>query len=156
MAKKIKEKATALVPPPEIERIPPPPKDILDKIGGYLMDGLSLKEACILSDISFGKFQRALEQNEELHNFIEKKAIQFKQKHLKIVQTKTSDKSSQWILEKLRPDEFGSNKKATVPIDVLGKLIEQIQKSDKGLETRNFIENEKGEFEELNPEDVLN
>lgn len=104
-------------------------KDKLEEIGKYILSGMTEKESCILSDTSFSQLQTLKEKNEEVRNYIDKKKIRFKFNHLNEIQANKSEKNSQWILEKLRPEEFGTKAKNSeqTTINVISSIIKQIQ-----------------------------
>ena len=105
-------------------------KDILASIGTYILEGMTEQEACTLSGYFFADLQ---DDKEDIVNgdivslFLEKKHTEFKHNHLKEIQKNKSEKNSQWILEKLRPEEFGPKSKSEVPVNVLSVIIKQIQ-----------------------------
>jgi len=104
-------------------------KDHVQAIGRYIIDGMSDKEACILAEVPYSEFTELLEINEDIREYFEKKRVKFKHNHLQEIQSRKSDKSSQWLLEKLRPDEFGPKTKAnTQPtINIISQFISDIQ-----------------------------
>lgn len=104
------------------------PEEFLKKMGEYLLEGLSEDEACILIGVDPAEFREKKEKNEEVRLFVEKQRIEFKRTHLKEITTKRSDKNSQWLLEKLRPEEFG-NKKQTdgTTVNIIGAIVKAIQ-----------------------------
>jgi|2_EtaG_2_1085320.scaffolds.fasta_scaffold08821_3 hypothetical protein len=103
--------------------------DKLRTIGEYILTGMTEKEACTLSDVSYEILQDIKEINENVRSFIEKKIIKFKYNHLKEIQKKRSEKNSQWILEKLRSEEFGSRlRQQDAPtVNVISQIVQQIQ-----------------------------
>lgn len=98
-------------------------------IGKYVLDGMSEKESCILSEVSHSDLQKLKESNDDVFDYLEQKKVQFKYNHLKEIQTKRSEKNSQWILEKLRPEEFGTKAKGgeAPTINIISQIIKQIQ-----------------------------
>lgn len=107
-------------------------KELLTKIGGYILEGLSEDEACILSDVQKADLTSLKEKNESVREYIEKCKVNFKYLHLKELQTKKSDKTSQWLLERLRPEDFNISQRSKHPttINVIGTIIQQIQQDD--------------------------
>jgi len=101
----------------------------LGQIGKYILEGLTEEEACILSDASFSDLTILKENNEDIRNFISKARVKFKYAHLQEMQTKKSDKTSQWLLERLRPEDFyiGNRSKNPTTVNVIGTIINQIQ-----------------------------
>lgn len=106
-------------------------KDRLAKIGQYILEGLTESEAAIMSDASIEELQSLKEKNEDVRNFIDKSKVQFKYSHIHEIQTKKSDKASQWLLERLRPEDFATGRsKITNNINVIATIIKQIQQDD--------------------------
>ena len=83
-------------------------KETLSDIGGYILNGMSEQESCILSGVLYKDLQVLQEGSDTVRDYIKKKHIQFKHNHLREIQSKKSEKTSQWLLEKLRPEEFGT------------------------------------------------
>jgi len=102
---------------------------ILGKIGQYIIEGLTEEEACILSEASYDNLVALKEKNEEIRNFISQMRVKFKYAHLKEMQTKKSEKTSQWLLERLRPEDFyiGARSKTPQTVNIIGTIIQQIQ-----------------------------
>lgn len=105
-------------------------RDKLAEIANYVLEGLSEDEACVLSGFSPKVFKEIKQSNEGVSMYLEKKKIEFKRKHLKIIGEKKSDKNSMWMLEALRPEEFGAKKKGNTTVNVIGAIIKDIQQSD--------------------------
>jgi hypothetical protein len=104
-------------------------KEKLQEIGNFLLDGMSEREACTLCDISFNDLNELKQNSETVRNYIEKKIIKFKLNHLKEIQKNKSEKNSQWLLEKLRPEEFGSRPRGggETTVNIISQIIKQIQ-----------------------------
>lgn len=103
-------------------------KEDLIKIGEYILDGLSEKDACTLVGIKYKDYLVFKEENEDVQFFIEKKKVTFKHNHLKEIQSRKSEKNSFWILEKLIPDEFGQKQKNQAPtINIINQILKDIQ-----------------------------
>tara|TARA_R110000868_G_scaffold171824_2_gene407613 strand:- start:6542 stop:7087 length:546 start_codon:yes stop_codon:yes gene_type:complete len=102
-------------------------QDLLN-IGQYILQGLTEKESCILSDVNYDLFTQKKDEDEITRNFLEKKKVEFKQLHLKTIQSVKSDKNSMYLLEKLRPEEFGSKPKGEGPtINIISAIMKEIQ-----------------------------
>lgn len=99
-------------------------KEILIDIGKYIQDGLSEKEACILSDVDHTDLLTMKEMSDDVTKFLEKQMVLFKHAHLKEIQSKKSEKNSMWVLEKLMPEQFGA--KAKNPEGTTVNIIKQI------------------------------
>lgn len=101
----------------------------LKAIGEHILNGMTEREACVLEDIKIEDLIKLKNENEKVRNYIEKKFVTFKYKHLKEIQGKKSEKTSQWLLEKLRSDEFGTKSKGGEPqtINIISQMIKQIQ-----------------------------
>jgi len=108
-------------------------KERLESIGAYIVQGMSEREACILSDVSPGELTALKVKNEQVRDYIEKKKIKFKYKHLKAINA--SDKNSQWLLEKLRPEEFGPRSKSQEPptINIINQIMKEIHNDNEPL-----------------------
>lgn len=100
----------------------------LKEIGSYLLKGLTEKEACVMVDVPYSLFLKQKENDEPTRKYLEKKMIEFKVKHLEVIQRTASEKNSMYILEKLRPDEFGNKKNTEGPtINIISNIIRDIQ-----------------------------
>ncbi len=110
-------------------------KDTLTDIGVYILEGMSEREACVLAGVSFSDLQDTKEVSDVARNFIEKKFTEFKHNHLKEIQKNKSEKNSQWLLEKLRPEEFGSKPRGEggVQVNIIGAIIKEIQNDNEGI-----------------------
>lgn len=105
---------------------------ILALIGKYILEGLTESEACLMSDAKLEDLDILKENNEKIRDFIEKQKVKFKYSHLQEMQTKKSDKTSQWLLERLRPEDFSTQKsKSATTINIIGTIIKQIQQDDR-------------------------
>lgn len=110
------------------------PRESLMRIGSYIIDGLSEDEACIMEGIEPEHFREQKKRNKNISMFLEKKKIEFKHKHLITIKTRSTDKNSQWLLENLRPAEFGVKKKvADEAVDVVGKILKEIQQNNHNI-----------------------
>lgn len=101
------------------------------EITSHILEGLTQEEACIVCDEDPSELKDLIETNPSVKKFIDKANINFKLAHLKAIQSKKSGNNSQWILEKLRPNEFGS--KANInngPINIIGEIIQNIQNGE--------------------------
>lgn len=104
-------------------------KEKLQDIGTHILNGMTEREACILADVSYNELQLMKEGNDIVRQFIEKSHIQFKEAHLKEIQKNKSEKNSMWLLEKLRPEEFGSRARSSEgpTINIISQIIKEIQ-----------------------------
>lgn len=119
-------------------------KENLSDIGVYILEGMTERDACVLAGVSFADFQEAKETQPIVREFVEKKNIEFKYNHVKEIQKNKSDKTSQWLLEKLRPEEFGSKARGDQgpTINIIGAIIKDIQNDNKGI-----VRNDRGSRE---------
>lgn len=111
-------------------------KDTISDVGIHILNGMTEKEACILADVSWTELQKKKEDNEIIRDFVEKKHTEFKANHLKEIQKNKSEKTSMWMLEKLRPDEFGSGRSrqdAPQTINIISAIIRDIQNDNQGI-----------------------
>lgn len=124
-------------------------KEKLKEIGSYLLKGMTEKESCVLTDIPYSVYLAQKENDEPTRKYIEKKIIEFKKIHLEVIQKTSSEKNSMYLLEKLRPDEFGSKSKNEGPtINIMGVILKQIQNDD----TSTIITFNRGEREKAKEE----
>lgn len=102
---------------------------MLRNIGEFIVQGLNEEEACLLANFDYDVFLEAKKRSVIVANYIRKQLIKLKQKHLKVIQENPSDKNSQWILEKVFPEEYGSSKKkdAESNLGQLAAIIKAIQ-----------------------------
>lgn len=107
-------------------------KEVMERMAKYILDGLTENEACILCGVSSAELRRLKDRNESVRLYFEQKAVLFKHKHLEEIQKTKSEKNSQWLLEKLRPDEFGSKAKNSNPttVNVIKTIINSIQNGE--------------------------
>ena len=107
------------------------PKERIKNAASYILDGLSQDKACILAGIDTSEFRTLMENDQAVRDYILKKEIEFEHKQLKEIALKKSDKNAQWILEKTRPEQYGSNKKAdTTTINIVSAIIKDIQNNE--------------------------
>lgn len=78
------------------------------KLREYLLQGLSPKEAGILAGYAPEQVDDLTKRSDEYRRFVQNALIEFKQKHLKVISDKSDPKLSQWLLEKMFPEEFAS------------------------------------------------
>lgn len=110
-------------------------KEILKSIGEYILDGLSEREACILADVDPADLATLKERSDQVTKFLEKTMVEFKHSHLKQIQSKKSEKNSQWLLEKLLPEEFGAKAKGSgegINVNIIKQIITSIQNDYSG------------------------
>lgn len=103
------------------------PKEAFDKMGKYLMQGMNETEAATLAGIDKLKLAIARRSSNDYNEFVHKKKLEFKAKHLRVLSTKSDPKISQWLLERLSPDEFSTKAKPEVPTNVVAAIIKEIQ-----------------------------
>lgn len=100
----------------------------LKEVGALLRKGLKEKEACILLDVPWHIYNGLKENDEVIRTYIEKQLIEFKKIHLEVIQGSKSEKNSMYLLEKLRPEEFGSKSRSEGPtINIISAIIKDIQ-----------------------------
>jgi hypothetical protein len=105
-------------------------KELLKQIGMYITDGLTEEESCIMAGCSYDDLNTLKENNEDIRIFIEKMKVKFKHAHLKEMQSKKSEKTSQWLLERLRPEDFyigARSKVSNQTVNIIGTIINEIQ-----------------------------
>lgn len=115
-----------VVAPKDVDGIP---EESLIKMGNYLMQGMNETEAAILAGIDRLRLTIAKRTSDTYNNFVERKKLEFKAKHLNIIARKSDVKISQWLLERLAPDEFSSkgSKAPEVPTNAVAAIIKEIQ-----------------------------
>jgi hypothetical protein len=100
----------------KINNMPTPPDKLTDdesgKMSKYILEGLSEEEAALLCGISRQRLSQLKQTNENYNDFINTRKIEFKHQHLKIITSRSDPKTSQWILERLRPQEFAPRAKS--------------------------------------------
>lgn len=122
--------------------VPSLSKQTFENIGEHILDGLTEEEACIVENIPYETLRIAIEEDPLKENFIKKKKIEFKKRHLQVVNEKKDPKNSIWLLERLMPEQFASKKVQDVaPADVLAVFVKQIQYNGPNLPVK-AIENE--------------
>jgi len=123
----------------------------LKAIGEYLLKGLTEQEACVLVDIPWTTYLRQKENDEYTRIYIEKLVVKFKLKHLEVIQKTSSEKTSMYLLEKLRPEEFGNKKQTEGPtINIISAIIKSIQ-NDPSNSIISFNRGERQKEEEEQP-----
>ena len=110
---------------PSLDGVTP---DQFKRLGLYIMQGMNEHEAAILAGIDKVTIMMMKRSTALYNDFVEKKKLEFKRKHLKIISQKSDPKISQWLLERLSPEEFNSKgKKTETPTNVVAAIIKDIQ-----------------------------
>ena len=101
----------------------------LRKLGNYILQGMNENEAATLAGIPRLEILQLRRTSDSYNNFIEKKKLEFKHKHLKVLSLKADSKISQWLLERLSPEEFStsSKRKVDVPVNAMAAILKDIQ-----------------------------
>lgn len=101
----------------------------LKQIADYLLKGMTEKESCILCDVPYADYLKQKENDEPTRKFIEKQIVKFKLQHVEAIQKTKSDKNSMYLLEKLRPEEFGSKRggEGSATVNIISAIIKEIQ-----------------------------
>lgn len=88
----------------------------LQKIGAFIGNGLSRREACILSHVNADQFGALVKLDEDVKNFIVFKETVYKAKLMRTVTQNATDRNSEksagWLLERKFREEFASTSKA--------------------------------------------
>lgn len=114
--------------PTEIPKIDGVTPEQFKKLGSYIMQGMNEYESALLAGIDKVTILMMKRSTAMYNDFIEKKKLEFKRKHLKIISQKADPKISQWLLERLSPEEFNSKgKKVDTPTNVVAAIIKDIQ-----------------------------
>jgi hypothetical protein len=88
-------------------------------------------EAATLAGIERLDILKLRRTSDTYNNYIERKKLEFKHKHLKVLSQKPDAKISQWLLERLSPDEFSTKqKRVEMPTNVMAAIIKDIQEGD--------------------------
>ncbi len=104
----------------------------LPEIKAFILKGLNEKEACVMTDVSYTDFLSKKEKVESTRIYFEKAEIEFKLTHIEQIQRGRSDKNSMYLLEKLRPEEFGNKKTNETPKqNIINLIVKSIQNDDK-------------------------
>lgn len=100
----------------------------LKEICGFMLKGMTERESCILAEYPYTDFLIA-KQEETIRLLIEQTEVKFKLKHIEQIQKNSSDKNSMYLLEKLRPEEFGPKRKDGdgPTINIISQIIKDIQ-----------------------------
>ena len=123
-------------PPSDIKGITP---EQFTSLGNYIMQGMNESESALLAGIPKLTIMVMRRKSDQYNDYIERKKLEFKQKHLKVLSNKNDPKISQWLLERLAPDEFSNkSKKDEVPTNVVAAIIRDIQQSDDNASGLNF------------------
>jgi hypothetical protein len=134
-------------------------RDKLLDIGNLVMEGLSEEEACVLAGFPPKLFKEIRTTNEGVALFLEKKKIEFKRHHLRNVSAKQNDKNSMWLLENLRPEEFGKKKPGGEGTgNLIGAIIKEIRQNSAVLPVKiheGTYTTKDAEGRELDPRSVL-
>jgi hypothetical protein len=102
----------------------------LTKMGAFLMQGMNENEAALLAGIDKLRLTIARRNSVLYNDFVEKKKLEFKAKHLKVLSSRNNPRVSQWLLERLSPSEFsGKSRPPEVPTNVVGAIIKEIQEA---------------------------
>lgn len=111
-------------------------KETLDQIIEYILVGMTEREACALASFSYNELQEIKERSPATLESIERCQVQFKFNHLKEIQKSKSEKTSMWILEKLRPDDFGGGRRPpgdSPTVNIINAIIKDIQNDNQGI-----------------------
>lgn len=106
--------------------------ELLITIGQHLLEGLTEQEACILAGLSEAE-AKYLQENPVYKKFVDKKKVEFKQIHLNVLAKKKDYKTSQWLLERLLPEQFYPSRSKDTgkdDVNIVAAILTQIQ-SDK-------------------------
>lgn len=108
-------------------------KEVMSKMSVSILKGLTEEEAAILAGLSMNEFKELKNNSQIFSEFLLKKRIEFKEKHLQIIDEKKDPKTSQWLLEKLRVKEFGPTRvgQGATSINIIGSIIKEVQDDDK-------------------------
>ena len=101
-------------------------------MGNYLMQGMNETEAAILAGIDKVTILVMRRNSPQYNDYVEKKKLEFKRKHLQIISQKSDPKISQWLLERLTDDFSTKGTKADTPPNVIAAIIKDIQEGGEG------------------------
>lgn len=122
------------MPSKELNTKPPyPSEDATLKICSYILDGLSLRDACLLAGYPYNVFQAAVKEYPQVANLVDKKRAEFKHARLKRIKDDPKTANQIWILENLLPDEFGKKAQSQSqenPVATIANFIKEIQKNN--------------------------
>jgi len=104
------------------------------QMGKYIAQGLDDFEAAILSKFSEAEIIEMKKKSTEYADFVRLQKIKFKQGHLKTISDKNDSKTSQWMLERTFPEEYGKGSGSIPPGEegatVVAAIIRTIQRKD--------------------------
>lgn len=131
-----------------------PTEDEMARICLYIQDGLSVRESCILAGYDHDEFKEAMSQYRSVRNMVEKKEIEFKYERLKRLKNDSKSANQVWLLENLRPTEFGKQKgefSSADPAVTIATFIKEIQSNNNSAklvnyEHKNAVQNEEGVY----------
>lgn len=113
---------------PEVDGITP---EQFTKMGNFLMQGMNENEAALLAGLDKLTIAVMKRNSANYNEFVERKKLEFKRKHLQILSTKKDPRISQWLLERLSPEDFSGKKKGNdVPENVVASIIRDIQQGN--------------------------
>lgn len=135
-------------------------KDKIAEICGYILQGLSEDEACLMCDIEPSDLRDLKGKSKDVYKIIEKQKISFELAHLKEMQSKKSEKNSQWLLEKLRSEKYGTKAKSeNNTINIISQIMNNIQNGEEtskiSPKTRGDILSERSESDVITVAAVL-
>lgn len=104
-------------------------------MGAYLMQGMNEEEAALLAGVDKLTIAVMKRNSRKYNEYVERKRLEFKNKHLKVLSQKSDPKISQWLLERTDPDFSGKKKATEAPTNVVAAIIRDIQNgNDNGSE----------------------
>lgn len=123
--------------------------DKLKEICNFLLKGMNEKESCILASFPYADYLIA-KKDETIRLLIEQTNVKFKLTHIEQIEKTKSDKNSMYLLEKLRPEEFGPKSKGdTAPtINIISAIIKDIQNDP---EQSIIVQNRNARIEDAEP-----
>lgn len=107
----------------------------LRTIGAFIMRGMSLRESCVLSRISYESFEALMHKHQPIASFIEFKQTAYKASLVNVLAgsatTAKQAKVAGYLLEKQYSDEYGKKTKdeRQRPPDSLERALEAVRES---------------------------
>lgn len=102
----------------------------------YIGQGLTLEEAGILAGFMPEELAQLNDRSDSYRSFVELQMIKFKQKHLKVIDSKDNPSTSQWMLEQKFPEQYGKKAKESSGVGsthIIQAIVKSVQNEPDNL-----------------------